>query len=126
MKEEELLNQLELASEEYQERFDTMPFDLSFQEFQEYLNEASEKVGKLSRQYRLIKTPTYSECDPTIGDVMSIEHFLSNVECGGFIDYDGFGNYMKDGKESDIEIRPSDVKNDCVRKDFDTIIWYNR
>jgi hypothetical protein len=63
---------------------------------------------------------------PDYGDVMTLEHFIENVKDGGFIDYDGFGNYVKDGKMSNIEIYPSDVKHNMIRKDFDTIIWFNR
>jgi len=63
---------------------------------------------------------------PTYGDVMPLTEFIENVECGGFIDYDGSGNYVKDGKMSNITIYPSDVKHNMVRKDFDTIIWFNR
>lgn len=63
---------------------------------------------------------------PTYGDVMLLSDFIDNVKGGGFIDYDGFGNYCRDNKMSNIEIYPSDVKRESIRTDFDTIIWFNR
>jgi hypothetical protein len=57
---------------------------------------------------------------------MTLKEFVSTCKCGGFIDYDGSGNYIKDGKMSDIDIFPSDVKTNLYRHDFDQIIWFNR
>lgn len=123
--EERLLEELETAGDESQEAFNNCPPDLSFEEFHNYMSHYNRKCSEISRKLRMIKTPTYSELS-TFGHVMSLEDFIDNVKCGGFIDYDGFGNYVKDGKESNIEIHPSDVKHDAIRTDFDTIVWYNR
>jgi hypothetical protein len=57
---------------------------------------------------------------------MSLKNFISNVKSGGFIDYDGFGRYVRNNEESDITILPSDIKHKSIRKDFDTIIWFNK
>jgi len=57
---------------------------------------------------------------------MPLDKFIDFVKEGGFIDYDGFGNYVKNNEISDIEIYPSDLKYHSIRKDFDTIIWFNR
>ena len=57
---------------------------------------------------------------------ISLKDFIECVKCGGFINYDGYGKYVKNGMETDIEIYPSDVKNKNVRKEFDKIIWFNR
>ena len=81
-------------------------------------------IQKLSKEYRLIKPYELKELSG--GDVMSLQHFIDCCESGGFIDYDGYGYYVKDGKESDIYIYPSDVKAGKVRKDFDTVVWFNR
>ncbi len=48
------------------------------------------------------------------GDVMPLKDFIRNVESGGFIDYDGYGYYVKDNKETNIMIRPSDVKHNSI------------
>jgi len=83
------------------------------------------QLTKLETKLRMEKTPEFSKLSD-FGSVMTLADFIENVKCGGFIDYDGYGHYVKDGKESDIEIYPSDVKKGNIRKDFDTIIWFNR
>ena len=57
-----------------------------------------------------------------------MEDFKSNVLCGGFIDYDGFGRYASINKESDKIICPSHFKNNVVLEDeeFTHVMWYNR
>lgn len=124
--EEELEIEFEKASNEYDEKFANLPLNLSYSEFQENMKEVSDKYASISRLYRLVKTPTYKDELPNYGDVMTLKDFVSCCKCGGFIDYDGSGNYMKDGKISNINILPSDVKYGMVRKDFDQIIWFNR
>lgn len=123
--EERLLKELEKARDESQEAFEKCPPDLSFEEFHNYMSQSNRKVSEASRKYRMVQTPKYSDI-PKYGDVMSLKHFIENVKDGSFIDYDGYGNYVKDGMESDIEIYPSDVKHNAIRKDFDTIVWYNK
>ena len=83
------------------------------------------KTAKLGREKRMLMTPEFEELS-TYGDLMTLEHWLECVECGGFIDYDGHGRYVRDGKESNIEVYPSDVKHNSVRKDFDSVMWFNR
>jgi hypothetical protein len=94
-------------------------------EFCIYMKPVWNKQAKLDREKRMLITPEFSDLSD-FGDVMSLDHFIECVKCGGFIDYDGFGNYVRDDKESNIEIYPSDIKHGAVRKDFDTIIWFNR
>lgn len=48
------------------------------------------------------------------------------MKSGGFIDYDGSGNYARDGKMSNISIYPSDVNRKAIRRDFDTVVWFNK
>lgn len=123
--EKELEIDLEKASEEYDEKFANMPLNLSYPEFQEYLKDVSDKYNSISKSYRLIKTPNYEEI-PTYGTLMPLNEFVDCCKSGGFIDYDGSGNYVKNGQMSNITILPSDVKLNMVRKDFDQIIWFNR
>lgn len=122
---EELEKELDLAYDESQKAFDECPAGLDFQQFEDYMRPYNRKCSEISRKLRMIMTPEFSELS-TFGDVMSLEHIIGNVEDGGFIDYDGFGRYVKDGMESNIEIYPSDHKHGAIRKDFDTIIWFNR
>ena len=123
--EQQLLEELEKASDELDEAFNSYPPGRDYEEFREFMQPYNEKYNQLSREYRMIKTPTFDEL-PNYGDVMELKEFVIDVESGYFIDYDGFGHYVRDGKESDIEIYPSDVKKGYIRTDFDTIIWYNR
>lgn len=123
--EKKLEEELQIAYDEDQKRFDSAPPDMDFRQFQEYMSVTSKKVSEISRKLRLIKEPTFSEI-PDFGDVMSLDQFISMVNEGWFIDYDGSGNYVKDNQMSNIDIYPSDVHHDVIRKDFDTIIWFNR
>lgn len=71
------------------------------------------------------ETGNYSDT-PDIGDVMTVDEYLSSVECGGFIDYDGFGHPVKDGKsDSSINVSPSQ-KDSCIPLDATHIEWFNR
>jgi predicted nuclease with TOPRIM domain len=92
---------------------------------EEEVGDLQKLVSSLNRKLRMMQIPKFSELSD-FGDVMSLEDFINCVKCGGFIDYDGYGYYIKDNQESDIEIYPSDVKHNSIRKDFDTIIWFNR
>jgi len=96
-----------------------------FDEYWDYIAPEQGQIAHLDRTKRMIMPFELSEL-PDYGDVMSLEHFIENVKHGLFIDYDGYGHYVKDGMESDISIHPSDVEYGAIRSDFDTIIWYNR
>lgn len=96
---------------------------LNYLEFRE--PESTELIS-LEKQRKLLVEPEYDEV-PDYGDVMSLSDFIECVKDGGFIDYDGFGHYVKDGKEvCNIDVRPSDVEAGTIRGEFDTIIWFNR
>lgn len=60
------------------------------------------------------------------GDLLTMEEFLSMVEVGGFIDYDGYGMYALEDKQSNKKIRPSDVKKGQLLHGFTHVMWYNR
>lgn len=58
-------------------------------------------------------------------DVYTVEEFRERVHSGAFIDYDGFGEPVKDGKaDPDINIYPSQLKS--IPADAMHIVWYNR
>ena len=60
-----------------------------------------------------------------IGNVYTIQEFKAICEWGGFIDYDGFGEPVKDSKaDGSIEIKPSRL--DRIPSDATHIVWYNR
>jgi hypothetical protein len=96
-----------------------------WEEYQAYMSPEWGALAKLGREKRMIMPYKLSELSK-FGDVMSLEDFIGCVDCGGFIDYDGYGRYVKDGQETDIEIHPSDLKHLSIRTEFDTIVWFNR
>ena len=100
----------------------------SWEEYCEYMKVEWELQAKIDRDKRMLMFPEYRENDliDEDDDVMSLEDFIEAVNEGCFIDYDGFGCYVKDGKKSNIHIYPSDVKHKALRKDFDTIVWFNK
>ena len=120
----ELDIEIELKRTEISMKEEEDPTD-SWEEFCEYMKPEWDELAKLDRERRMLMTPEFDVL-PDYGDVMSLEHWLECVAEGGFIDYDGHGYYVRDGKESNIMLHPSDVKHNSVRKDFDTIIWYNK
>ena len=66
---------------------------------------------------------------PSYGDLMTVEEFKENCECGGFTDYDGFGHparieTLKDGKASKQRIYPSE--RNLIPNDATHIVWFNR
>ena len=60
--------------------------------------------------------------------VMTIQEFIDTVKYGGFIDYDGYGNYANADMKSNAMVYPSDVEKGLMEKDerFTHIVWYNR
>jgi hypothetical protein len=108
-----------------QELDDNTELESTFQEYEKNREPYNKKLRKLDRERRMLMTPAFSKL-PKYGSVMSLESFVKNVNSGNFMDYDGSGCYVKDNELSNIPIYPSDVKANSIRKDFDTIIWFNR
>ena len=126
MNEEELLKILEDCRDEYDKVERELPFGLSWYEYREALRPFRKKISEASRNYRKNKTPQFIGDVADYGDVMSVKHFISCCRSGGFIDSDGFGIYVKDLRETDIEIYPSDIEFNAVRDDFTEIVWFNK
>lgn len=58
-------------------------------------------------------------------DVYTVEEFRKFCAGGMFIDYDGYGHPVKDGKaDESIEICPSRVSS--IPKDATHIVWFNK
>ena len=119
---EKEMEEVDNLIEEKDKKWDySRPYD----EYSEYLRPERKRYSQLFRELRQIQPYTLSELSD-YGDIMSLDSFIENVNYGGFIDYDGFGIYVKDNMETGIEIYPSDVKFNAIRREFDTIIWFNR
>lgn len=58
-------------------------------------------------------------------DVMTVSTFSNACTHGHFIDYDGFGHPVKEGKANpSIYIRPSELEE--IPADATHIVWFNR
>ena len=116
-------------SVEHLKSMDKLPADVAYERYatgrRKAIGQNGIELSKLKTQERMERKPTFTAI-PDYGDVMTLKDFIDNVKSGGFIDYDGSGNYVKDDKMSDIQIFPSDVKKGNIRKDFDKIVWFNR
>lgn len=85
------------------------------------------KIAELERENRMERPASLGEeVDHKEEDVMSLNDWKECVNQGLFIDYDGYGEYVKDGRKTKIEIYPSDLKYGAIREEFDTVVWYNR
>lgn len=122
---EELDLEIEKIEESYERKLNEFDFSKSFEEFTKFMQPETSILASLSRKRRMITGYNLSDI-PDYADVMSLQEFIDACNCGGFIDSDGFGHYVLDGKETDIDIFPSDIKHKCIRKEFDSVAWYNK
>jgi hypothetical protein len=97
----------------------------SFSDFENIAIKEKKELYACSRKARILQKPTMTKLDD-YGDLMTMEHFKGNVECGGFIDYDGYGYYSDGKKKSNITVYPSDIVSGQYRDDFTHVVWYNR
>lgn len=73
-----------------------------------------------------IKYKPFDELDE---DIYPMNEWISCVECGGFIDYDGYGYLALKDKKSNIQIYPSQINDPFyipLLKEFTHVVWYNR
>ena len=66
---------------------------------------------------------------PDYGDHMTMGEFIEHCRDGGFINYDGFGNYATDTEvldEPSIDVKPSMVLDGTIDLTWSHIVWYNR
>lgn len=120
---DKVYDELNLIQEQIQENWD---FSRDFEEYSEALNPTNKIKSLINFEKRLVKIPIMEDLDD-IGDLMTIEKFVDCCKGGGFIDYDGYGYYSTQEKQSNIVILPSDITIiKEYRKDFTHIKWYNR
>ena len=122
---EQIEADLEKANEAYYKKFNEPNDRKSWDDFLRYAKKEIEDMDRLSREKRMMM-PYELDDIPDFADVMPLKEFIACVEGGGFIDYDGSGNYVLNGKETNITIYPSDVEHGAIRWEFDSVAWYNR
>lgn len=104
---------------------------LSFRSIELKIKEQSgdllDEISEISFKLKKMEKIEYTDI-PKYGDLMTLEEFIDNVECGGFIDYDGWGKYATSDKMSNKTIRPSNVKSNrlLTNDEFTHVVWFNR
>ena len=109
----------------YDQKWENIPLGLDFKQFQDHFEPEVTECSDLKRKRRLV-CDYKMEAIPEYCDVMSMEDFVANVHGGGFIDSDGSGNYARGNEMTNITIRPSDIKKEMYRSDFDKVVWFNK
>jgi hypothetical protein len=111
-------------SDKFQKNFDNSTFD--FIKFERGCEEAfGQEAREASKHLRRTKKAKLTQ-QPDYGDLFTMKDFKDNVACGGFIDYDGYGEYATKEMVSDVTIYPSDIRANIYRDDFTHVMWYNR
>ena len=57
---------------------------------------------------------------------MTMGDFVEACECGGFIDYDGFGYYATATEKTDLVVCPSDWRKCKIDDRWTHVVWYNK
>lgn len=63
---------------------------------------------------------------PDYGYVMTLRSFLRNVKDGGFIDYDGTGNYAMKDWMSDEAVCCAAMREGKVNRRYTHVVWFNK
>lgn len=126
MTEDELYEIFKLRLQEYNEVFKNIPLGLDWKGFNKHIESSHNNLMAASRNYRMVQVPNFNDKVPEFGEVMAIKIFIKYCKNGFFNDYDGSGEYIKNGKLSGITILPSDIEHNMVREDFKKIIWFNK
>lgn len=98
----------------------------TFEAYHNALAPHEKKIMSLDRKKRMLIPCILESKILDDSNVMSLKDFIDDVNCGNFIDYDGYGYYVSEDMITNIKICPSDVNANSIRKEFDKIIWYNR
>jgi hypothetical protein len=122
----ELKAQIESLAERLDEKqSECINLNMNWFEYKSVTKPLETEYTDLHRELRMLIEPSM-ELIPEYGDHMTIVSFIDNCKAGGFIDYDGSGNYATDKEMSDISVYPSDIKAGKYRKDFTHIVWFNK
>ena len=84
------------------------------------------KMNAIRQEISLMKEPVlrYKKDDEITFKRYTLEEFTEMCRSGELTDNDGVGEYASEKAISDIEIYPSDILENKVRKDFTHIAWY--
>jgi len=122
MTQQEIEQKIQEISKSIAQTMDEM-YDLDYDQFLKAIEKERNELQELYRELRLVLEP-HDRGDAT--NPMTLEEFKTLCENGSFVDTDGFGEYVKDGKLTDISIIPSDVTTGKIRDDCTHVQWYNK
>ena len=123
----ELQNKADIALGKAEEKMDNAPLN-NRQAYEAAHDKAYREYSKIMREIKLIEPIVYEDT-PSYGDLMTIDSFEQCCKDGGFIDYDGYGNYATAFKMSNKTIRPSQVVNGTKlfnNPEFTHVVWFNK
>jgi hypothetical protein len=141
---EELVREEDTLNDEYENLSDECAKNgLKYNEFKEKATPIRQKIYFVSKYKRLKQPPTLEYNKEWNGNLYTIEQFIEMSESGGFMDYDGFGHFIKtvDGKkyaivdiyfsidEDDVSYKGESIGSIfyvCNRLDLREIVWFNK
>jgi len=98
----------------------------SYEEYESQMTSIWDKIDELEMMISQLEIPHFKNIDPNCGTLYTLEDFISMVEDGSLIDYDGSGVYSDGELKTQITIIPSWVKQRKHRTDFSHVLWFNR
>lgn len=116
----------ELSRERDKALDEQMGKTFNYSKYEDIVKPYNKKIMEWSRQQRMNMKCILEDPVDIDDHLMKIEDFIKACQKGFFINYDGYGCYVKDGKKTNIEIYPSDIKCNSIRKEFKEIVWFNR
>jgi hypothetical protein len=125
-----LMEQAEAARDEAEKEFERIhkgenPFP-EWNVFMAYMKPYYAEIKKIKIAQVPLVDDFILEPYPEYGDYFTMKQFKVTCECGGFIDYDGYGNLCIGDKMTNIEIWPSIIMGGVDVSKFDGVIWYNK
>ena len=115
-----------LAAEYVEEQTKCAKDGLSWEAACNKLRPVATEMYLIGKEMRLKKEPTMTFGKKWKGKLISIEEFSEMSRSGKINDTNNVGYYATETGQSDIEIYPSDVIDDKIRKDFYYVILYKK
>ena len=107
---------------EYEKMLKVIP-NLDLDEFFDEYEDVYRNIIRRSRAEPL-ETIAYDDDISEYGELMTVDDWVACCESGGFIDYDGHGYPVRNGKCSNVLLKPS-IRH-LIPKDATHIEWFNR
>lgn len=99
---------------------------LSFDEYEKEAMDEVEKIYFIDKFIRKRKEPVIEYGKKWKGLKYAFNDFIRDCNNGKLTDTDGIGYYATADGKSDIEIMPSDVRENIYRDDFSHVQWFEK